>query len=117
MALDATTTSDHISASTIYVMGPEEHLWNVIVLQRVRIFNLVYIRGEAYPVPKRHVIKASRGRADYTHCISRRWVQVSVFLHSITHLLEGFRACLDLMSKRSIYAGNRTSLAEHIASH
>jgi hypothetical protein len=52
----ATTTSDHISeritygvrltpdrisASMIYVMWREEHLWNVSVLQRVHIFILV----------------------------------------------------------------------------
>jgi hypothetical protein len=33
-------TSDHISATTIYVMWREERPWNVSVLQRVHLCNL-----------------------------------------------------------------------------
>jgi hypothetical protein len=32
----------HISVTTTYVLWREEHLWNVCVLQRVRLSNLVY---------------------------------------------------------------------------
>jgi hypothetical protein len=33
-------TSDHTSATTTYVMS-DEYLWNVSVLQRVHLFNIV----------------------------------------------------------------------------
>jgi hypothetical protein len=36
-------TSDHISATTTYVMWHGKHLWNVSVLQRVHLFNLVIL--------------------------------------------------------------------------
>jgi hypothetical protein len=42
MAEDARMTSDRISATTTYVMQREEHLWNVSVLQRVHLPNLVF---------------------------------------------------------------------------
>jgi hypothetical protein len=41
MAKDATLTWDHISATKIYAMWHEEHQWNVSVIQRVEISNLV----------------------------------------------------------------------------
>jgi hypothetical protein len=41
MTFDAAMTSDHISARTTYVMWREEHLWNVTILQRVHLSNVV----------------------------------------------------------------------------
>jgi hypothetical protein len=37
----ATLTSDHIGATITYMMWCEEHLWNVSVLERVHLYNLV----------------------------------------------------------------------------
>jgi hypothetical protein len=34
-------TLDHISATMTYMMWCEEHLWNVILLQRLHLSNLV----------------------------------------------------------------------------
>jgi hypothetical protein len=42
MTLGATVTSGRISATTTYVMWRQEYLWNVSVVQRVRLPNLVY---------------------------------------------------------------------------
>jgi hypothetical protein len=41
MAEDATVASDHISATTTYVVWGEERLWNVSVLQRAHLSSLV----------------------------------------------------------------------------
>jgi hypothetical protein len=38
-------TSDHISATMTYVMWREERLWNVSVLQRVHLPNIVCAGG------------------------------------------------------------------------
>jgi hypothetical protein len=42
MTSDVTMTSDHISATTTYVIWREEHLWNTCVLQRVHPSNLLF---------------------------------------------------------------------------
>jgi hypothetical protein len=53
MNLEAKVNRDHISARTTCVMWPEERLWNVGVLQRVRLFKLVAFGAglKVYTVP------------------------------------------------------------------
>jgi hypothetical protein len=41
MIWDVTINRNHVSATTTYVIWREERLWNVRVLQRVRLSNLV----------------------------------------------------------------------------
>jgi hypothetical protein len=51
MAKGATMPSDHIIASVTCVMWPEEHLWNVSVLQRIHLFSLVNIITQVFHLP------------------------------------------------------------------
>jgi hypothetical protein len=54
----ATMTSDHISATTTYVMLREEHLWNASVLQRVYIPNLVWMSTHTGLLRKAEAVSA-----------------------------------------------------------
>jgi hypothetical protein len=47
MVFDATVISNHLSATTTYVMWREEHLWDGSVLQRVHFSNLSTKFGRA----------------------------------------------------------------------
>lgn len=40
-------TSDHISVTTTYLMWLKERPWNVCVLKRVRLYNLVMLPSSA----------------------------------------------------------------------
>jgi hypothetical protein len=54
MTKDATMTSAHISATATYVLWSEEHLWNISVLKKVHLLNLVSLCRkvtEAPPLP------------------------------------------------------------------
>jgi hypothetical protein len=48
MTDNAMTTSDHIGATIAYVMCHEENFWNVSVLQRVHLSNLLCLLQECY---------------------------------------------------------------------
>jgi hypothetical protein len=48
VTLDAVMTSDRSSATTTYAMLREEHLWNISILQRVHIPNLVITNNSIF---------------------------------------------------------------------
>jgi hypothetical protein len=59
MTKNATVISVRINATTTHVVWREEHLWNVIVLQRVHISSLVQMGFGSKELINCHVLNVS----------------------------------------------------------
>jgi hypothetical protein len=61
-------TSDHVGATVAYMLQHEEHLWNVSVLQRVHLSNLVCENQSS----EKNVI--SKGISCTLYCIVKKYL-------------------------------------------